>query len=596
MPRSHSETYHEAQSPPPSGLGDDEHIPGGDEDPEWQGDLEATRDLEDHQNQPVEEEEDEVDEMSSSSEEERAVSSPFVPLKGHLCSSPPIQQHTAVSSVSSRTNNRRTSSTRHSSDSTKYDRGQLSLVRDLQLNLGKQTHWLMQLELDNEDLRRTVSSQRRKLSAKDVEIGELNVNLQEHREAVETYEEELEDLTQETVGLRNDIRDQAAMIAGLNEDIENQMKKYGELRELLEETKVWKKELEELKRAMDKKDRLLTEERVSRASKSAEVVQTVAELLKVKEENRSLVGKVESLGREVERLRMAPKAPETNGAKGKGKGKALVIDTMGLSRLTKTDATCSSSPTTVLDIGQTNEDESTLLPPPTPVFSRPTTNASRAIGLNGSPTRRLTSSQPSSLGFTRLLNQRATSRNTLEHELLQVADLLTSPSRVQDPAVLEMVTRLIKALALVYFMVEEDDALIRQAETLVLDINADGEGNKRMEAFDDSDDEESGDEDEGEVGATELTSKKEAGAMPPLAGPSNEVGNLALEKEPGSPSTRKAAVPRSDSPSPASRFRSKFDTRSRIPLPLPLPLPTTPFSFKFTSLAGVGGGGFGQDI
>ncbi|KAK1221111.1 hypothetical protein PQX77_016089 [Marasmius sp. AFHP31] len=578
MPRSQSETHYESQSPPPSGLGDDEHIPAGDEDPEWQGHLESTRDLEDDQNQPIEEEEDEVDEMTSSSEEERA--------------------HTAVSSVSSRTKNRRSSSTRHSSDSTKYDRDQLSLVRDLQLNLGKQTHRLMQLELDNEDLRRTVSSQRRKLSAKDVEIGELNVNLQEHREAVETYEEELEDLTQETVGLRNDIRDQAATIAGLNEDIENQMKKYGELRELLEEAKVWKKEVEELKRAMDKKDRLLIEEKVSRASKSAEVVQTVAELLKVKEENRSLVGKVESLGREVERMRMAPKAPEMDGVKGKGKGKALVIDTMGLSRLTKTDGTCSSSPTTVLDIGQTNEDESTLLHPPTPVFSRPTTNAPRTIGLNGSPTRRLTSSQPSSLDFTRLLNQRATSRNTLEHELLQVADLLTSPSRVQDPAVLEMVTRLIKALALVYFMVEEDDTLIRRAETLVLDINADGEGNDRMEAFDDGDDEESGDEDEGEVGATELTSRKEAGAMPPLAGPSNEVANLALEKEPGSPSTRKAAVPRSDSPSPspASRLRSKFDTRNRIPLPLPLPLPTTPFSFKFTSLAGVGGGGFGQDI
>ncbi|KAL0057651.1 hypothetical protein AAF712_015702 [Marasmius tenuissimus] len=574
MSRSHSETYHEIQSPPPSGLRDDEHIAGDDEDPEWQGGLEGTGDLEDDQNQPVEEDDDEVDEVSSSSEEERAP--------------------TAVSSVSSRTKNRRSSSTRHSSDSTKYDRGQHALVRDLQLNLGKQTHRLMQLELDKEYLERTVSSQRRKLSAKDVEIGELNVNLQEHKEAVETYEDELEDLTQENAGLRNDIRDQAATIAGLNEDIENQMKENGELRKLFEEAKRWKNEVDELKRAMDKKDRMLIEERVSKASKSAEVVQTVAELLKVKEENRSLAGKVESLGREVERSRTAPKATETDGMKGKGKGKALVIDTTSLSRLTKTDATCSSS-VIVLDVGETNKGESTSLPPPTPVFSRPSTSVS---GLKDNYTRRLQSMQLSSLDFTRLLNQRTISRNTLEHELLQVADLLTSPSQVQDPAALEMVTRLIKALALVYFMVEEDDALIRRAETLILDINASTEGHEHVDVFDDSDDEESGDEDDGNVGVAELASKNEGEVSLPLAGPSNEVGNFVLEKKPGSPSTRKAVVPRSDSPSPspASRFRSKFDTRNRIPLPLPIPLPTTPFSFKFTSLAGMRDGGFGQDI
>ncbi|KAL0570412.1 hypothetical protein V5O48_011547 [Marasmius crinis-equi] len=342
--------------------------------------------------------------------------------------------HTAVSptSTSSRTKKRRSRSTRHSSSSSSHPDldldPQRQLIQDLERNLGKQTHRLMQLELTNERLEQTLSSQRREAKRATGEITELESSLQESREALESYQDEIEDAVQEIAGLRNDIGDQAATIAALNEDIEAQMK----------ENEKWKKEVEEMKRVMDKKDRMLIDERGVKAKKAAEVVETLAELLKVKQENTRLHGLVVELSRRVEQ------SAETYE---KGKGRAIDNED---SVPTKN---VSSPPFTA---ARDSENDEPLHLPPTPVFTRP--------DVAGSPRTSRNPFSYTSSDLAPFLDHRASSRTMLEEEILRIADVLMDPSPVKDPAALEMVTKLIKALALAYFVVEVDDGVIERAE------------------------------------------------------------------------------------------------------------------------------------
>ncbi|KAG7090422.1 hypothetical protein E1B28_009541 [Marasmius oreades] len=190
----------------------------------------------------------------------------------------------AVSSVSSRTKSHHSKDLSQDSQHDTFDDDQPAryrhyhphlsktdrqLIQELQLSLGKQTHKLMHLELSNEQLSHTLSIQRRKLASSasekhelQLEVGELKATLQEYKEAVETYEAEVEDLAQENVELKNNLGEQAATIASLNEDIEQRMTENKELKAEGEETR---KRMVEMNRVVNKKDRMLTEERCSSA-------------------------------------------------------------------------------------------------------------------------------------------------------------------------------------------------------------------------------------------------------------------------------------------------------------------------------------------
>ncbi|KAF9257736.1 hypothetical protein L218DRAFT_87975 [Marasmius fiardii PR-910] len=305
------------------------------------------------------------------------------------------------------------------------------LIRDLQLSLGKQTHTVMQLESSNEQLLHALSSQRRKIATVkeekkrlEVEIGEIRFRLEEHEEAVDIYDEQVDELTVENEELKGRLGEQAGVIAGLNEDIEEYMRENRILKGVVDEMK---RGVVDVRRIVCDKDRMLEEERkvVVRErelnrQKDVELVGKCVELEEVKKRNVVLEEVMEELKKELE-----VRDFESAGVSRKGKEKEK--DPVSFE-----DRNFSSS-------------ESLL--------SVTSAGVASASGMNT---------------WTTLLKQRSDSEKLLDHEMELVAEILEHPPSIQDPAVLEMVSSLIKALRLAYFVIEEDDAVFDHAQKEIL--------------------------------------------------------------------------------------------------------------------------------